>query len=244
MKKSILLLISALFVNACSIDSQLTVNKGQDKAQNVSDSQKATNDSEPAKLSNLPVSQVQAIPDTLVITEGNKVKANASVIYSDNTRSSDLVWTSSDNTIAVVNSTTGEISGVKSGIVTILATAQRDSSKKTSITVTVKRADVTEALTKITPTEATIKIGETTRLSAQIQLSDGSTSPNVIWTSDNKSIALISNGVVTGISEGTTTITAIAEGDSTKKASATITVVKTMPAQASSSTEKSSSESK
>lgn len=227
MKKTIALFAAALLLNACSIDAQLVGKPNQEKAKNVSETEQNTDtDQTPSKLINLPVSQVQAIPDTLVIAEGNKVKGNASVIYSDNSRNSDLIWTSSDNTIAAVNPTTGDISGVKAGIVTIIATAQKDSSKRSAITVTVKRGDVTEALTKISPTEATIKIGGTTRLNAQIQLSDGSNSPNVIWVSDNKSIALVSNGIVTGISEGTTTITAIAEGDSSKTASATITVVK------------------
>jgi uncharacterized protein YjdB len=227
MRKFSTLLLTSMFFYGCTLDSKLNVTptKTDQTPQQTSTNQDSKND-DSNKLKDLPVKEVQAIPDTLIITEGSKVKGTASVIYNDNSRSSDLVWSSSDNTLAIVNSTTGEISGVKPGIVTIIATAQKDTSKRTSITVTVKRADVTEALTYVTPSEASVKIGGTTRLNAQIQMSDGSISPNVIWKSDSNSIALVSNGLVTGIAEGTTTVTAIAEGDSTKKASAKITVTK------------------
>ncbi|RYX88270.1 hypothetical protein EON78_07705 [bacterium] len=215
MKKALFLTVSLFLLNGCYVDSN--VNLVKRPSTNASANSNGV-------INNVPVSQVQAIPDSLVITVGNKVPGTANVIYSDGSRNTDLIWTSSDNTVASVNPTTGEISGVKPGIVTILATAQRDSSKKAAITVSVKRADVTEALTKINPSEATLKIGDTVRLSASIQMSDGTISPNVIWRSDSNSIALVSNGLVTAISEGTTTITAIAEGDSTKTASARITV--------------------
>lgn len=216
MKNILVLIASLLVLSSCVIDSKLFSNPN-----NKVDTK--TNES---KLKYVPVSQVQAIPDTFVIEEGNKVRATASVIYIDNTRNSDLIWSSSDDTLAVVNSTTGEISGVRPGIVTITATSQRDNTKRASITVTVKRAEVVEAITKIEPKEATIKVGETTRFNAKIQMSDGTISPNVIWKTDNTAIALVSDGLVTGIAEGTTTITAIAEGDSTKRAFAKITVIK------------------
>jgi len=195
----------------------------ENKESSVSGKEKSE---QPNNLKNLPVREVQAIPETLVINEGNKVKATASVIYSDNSRSSDLLWSSSDNTLASVNATTGEISAIKPGIVTIIATAQTDTNKRSAITVTVKKADVIEAITKIDPKEATLKIGETVRLNASVQMSDGSISPNITWTTDNQAIALVTNGLVTGISEGTVNITATADGDSTKKVSARITVTK------------------
>lgn len=229
LKKSVLSLV-VLSLTSCTFSGSGSVNTTSSENKNqVQDSKKdenKVNQEEPSKLKDLPVKEVQAIPDMLVITEGNKVKGTASVIYADNSRNSNLVWTSSDNTLATVNPSSGEISGVRAGIVTILATAQTDTSKRTSITVTIKRADVTEAITKIEPKEASIKVGETVRLNASIQMSDGSISPNVMWKTDNASVVTVSNGLVTGISEGTTTVTAIADGDSTKKASAKITVTK------------------
>lgn len=215
------IIIASLFLslNACVFTATGTL--GPTGEHNEHSSNPST---KPDELKNLPVKEVQAIPDQLVMTEGGKLKANASVIYSDNSRNSDLLWSSSDNTIASVNNTTGDISGLKAGIVTIIATSQKDSNKRASITVTVKQADVVDALTKIDPKEATIKVGETTRFNASVQMSDGTVSPNVVWSSDNQAVALVSNGLVTGISEGTTTIIATAQGDSTKRVSAKITV--------------------
>lgn len=218
-----------LSLNSCvftATGSITPVRPGGNTQNNNQSTTPSPSNNEQSQLKDLPVKEVQAIPDQLVMTEGNKLKGTANVIYTDNSRNSDIVWSSSDNTIASVNPTTGEISGLKAGIVTIIATSQKDTSKRASITVTVKPADVVDALTKIDPKEATIKVGETTRFNASVQMSDGSVSPNVIWTSDNQSVATVSNGLVTGISEGTTTITATAQGDSTKKVSAKVTVTK------------------
>jgi uncharacterized protein YjdB len=220
---SILLSLNACVFTATGSIGPIKQNTDSNQSSNTSSS---NSNSEPSQLKDIAVKEVQAIPDQLVMVEGNKLKATANVVYVDNSRNSDIVWSSSDNTLASVNPTTGEISALKEGIVTIIATAQRDTSKRASITVTIKKADVVDALTKIEPKEATIKVGETIRFNASVQMSDGSVSPNVIWTSDNQSIATVSNGLVTGISEGTTNITATAQGDSTKKVSAKVTVTK------------------
>jgi hypothetical protein len=178
-----------------------------------------------APLKNAPVKQVQIMSgDTLVINQGDKVEASASVIYEDNTRDSALLWTSSDNTIATVNATTGAISGVKSGIATILARSVKDSSKQAMLTITVKKPDVVEALTRVTPDKATLAVGDTVQLQATILLSDGTLSPNVIWKTSNTAVAVVTNGLVVAAGKGVVTITAVAAGDSTRTASAMITV--------------------
>lgn len=93
----------------------------------------------PQPLKELPVSQVQVIPDTLIIQEGEKGKFTGFVSYSDGTINSALKWTSSDTTIAVVNADSGEVSGVSQGTVSILAVSQRDPSKKVYATLTVRK---------------------------------------------------------------------------------------------------------
>lgn len=199
---------------------------------NLSSTQDSTNkanaeNKEPEKLKNTPVSKVQVTSgDNIVVNQGDKIELLANVIYEDNSRDSAVSWSSSDSTIATVNPTNGALSGVKAGITTVTAISLKDTSKKSSSVVTVKKPEVVEAITKIDPKEATLKIGDTLRLDAKIQLSDGTLSPNIVWKSDNEGIALISNSLVTAIGEGTTTITAIAAGDSTKKASTKITVAK------------------
>lgn len=219
MKKNLLILFIFPLMISCSFTGNLKTE--DNKSTNSNKENKETE-----KLKNIPVAKVQITTgDNIVLTAGDKLDLVANVLYEDNTRDSAITWSSSDNTIVSINPTTGAVSGVKDGLATVIAVSIKDTNKKASSTITVKKADVVEAITKITPKEAIIKVSETIRLDAKIQMSDGSVSPNVIWKSDNNSIALVSGGLVTGISEGTTTITAIASGDSTKKASAKITIL-------------------
>ena len=214
-----------------STSSDVATSPAQTPIQNASSSNEtsssATNSAQdqPVKLKNVAVKRVQITSgDNIVINQGDKVELAGSILYEDNSRDSALSWSSSDTTIATINSTTGFVSGVKPGVTTIIAASLKDSSKKASATVTVKKADVVEALTRITPKEAVLFIGETIQLQASIQLSDGTVSPNVVWKSANSSVALVTNGLVTAIGKGTTTVTATAAGDSTKSAAATIIV--------------------
>ncbi len=57
---------------------------------------------------------------------------------------------------------------------------------------------------ELTPTSATIKVGDTATLTAKTS-HDGI---SVAWTSSNTAVATVSNGTVTGVSAGTATITA------------------------------------
>jgi len=74
----------------------------------------------------------------------------------------------------------------------------------------------------LTPSSATINIGNTQTLSVGVTPSEAS--KNVMWSSANQAIATVSNGVVTPVSVGVTTITATSTLDNSVKASATITV--------------------
>lgn len=167
---------------------------------------------------------VQVTTDGLVFTVGNAKDLMASVTYADGTVDGNVSWSSADDTIVSVNPTTGKVSGIKAGVATIVAASTVDPSKKALVKVTVRSAGVEEAITRVMPPEATVKVGDTTRLDATIQMSDGSISPNVTWTSDNRGVAMVSNGLVTGIAAGETMVTAVAAGDSTKKASAKVVV--------------------
>jgi uncharacterized protein YjdB len=177
--------------------------------------------SQPAKS----VSSIRLTPDTVVIGTGSAKAFMATVGYSDGTNDSAVAWTSSDDTILNVNPTTGQATGLKAGVASVVAAAVADPTRKATATVTVRSGEVVDAVLTIAPTEATLKVGETVRLQAKSQQSDGGMSPNVVWTSDNKTVAVVSNGLVTAVGVGQTTVTATAAGDSTKQVSAKITVV-------------------
>jgi len=56
-------------------------------------------------------------------------------------------------------------------------------------------------------TSATLAVGENLQLSAVITPADVA-NPNIIWSSSNTTVATVSDGIVTAISDGTTTVTA------------------------------------
>lgn len=73
-------------------------------------------------------------------------------------------------------------------------------------------------------TTATIEVEEVLQLNATV-LPMEAANKNVVWTSSNTSVATVSaEGVVTGLTAGTTTITATSEYDNTKVATCAITV--------------------
>ncbi|MDE7162476.1 MAG: leucine-rich repeat protein [Clostridia bacterium] len=76
-------------------------------------------------------------------------------------------------------------------------------------------------------TELTLGIGYETTLTATV-LPDEATDKTVTWTSEDSDIATVESGRITGVSEGTTNITATADGVS---ATCTVTVKKLVPAQ-------------
>ncbi len=81
----------------------------------------------------------------------------------------------------------------------------------------------------ISPDTATVAVGESTTLSATVTGS-GAFSRDVTWSSSDTDVATVSSaGVVTGVSEGTATITATSRTDSSVRDTATVTVVSGAP---------------
>ena len=80
---------------------------------------------------------------------------------------------------------------------------------------------VTElALDKV---NSTVQVGGTTSLTAFLTPTDA-TNQNIRWRSANQAIATVADGVVTGVSLGTTTLTAISESDTTIQATCSFLV--------------------
>lgn len=73
-----------------------------------------------------------------------------------------------------------------------------------------------------------LKVGETATLKATVKGSNLSDT-SVIWASADDSIATVENGVVTAVADGTTTVTATANADKSKKISRTVIVGDTGP---------------
>lgn len=79
------------------------------------------------------------------VQEGNSIKLTATVLP-NNTDDKTVTWSSSDTKIATVNKTTGKVTGVKAGKVTITAKTSNGKTAEYVVTVTEKPATYTVVL--------------------------------------------------------------------------------------------------
>lgn len=115
-------------------------------------------------------------------------------------------WESSDESIAKVCS--GFVYGVAAGTATITATSVENSGISATYNITVSNDGSATAVAlslEGTSTVSTVVGGTTTCV---VQLLPTWAIGDVSWSSSNTSVATVSNGVVSGLSEGTATITA------------------------------------
>ena len=155
------------------------------------------------------------------IAKGTTAQLTATGNFTDGTTedlTSQVSWTSADNSIAQVSNVSGSeglVTGIKVGATTIMATLNGIVG---SATVTVSAATLSSIT--ITGPVDTIAKGTTAQLTATGNFTDGSTqdlTSQVSWTSADNSIAQVSNvsgseGLVTGINLGNTTISANLNG--------------------------------
>lgn len=149
--------------------------------------------------------------DSLSVGQSDNLIAT---VTPDDAGNKTVTWVSSDPNIATVDST-GKVTAVKAGTVTITATTTDGTNLKASCTVTVNDP------TSITLNKTTdlINVGETDKLIASVTPAGQA----VTWESSDSSIATVDgNGNVTGIKAGTVVITAATEDG--KTASCTVTV--------------------
>ena len=138
-----------------------------------------------------------------------------SVTFSSNTVGG--VWSSSDTSVAMINSNTGVLTGVSAGTVVISYTVTNGNGCSTTVTYnfTVKANPVVNPITG----QFNVCIGSISTLS-------NSTSGGV-WNSSNTAVATItSNGIVTAVSVGSTTISYMVTGSN--GCSTTVTQVLTV----------------
>ncbi len=150
---------------------------------------------------------------SLSMQVGESVILNATV-KPDNATDKNVIWGSSDVTVATVSD--GKVTAKKSGNAIITAKSGSCIAECT-VTVTVN----TEAVT-IDKTSLSLAIGETATLTATVK-PDNATDKSVVWTSSDESVAKVANGKVTAIKSGKATITASC-GGKTAECVVTVTV--------------------
>ena len=171
------------------------------------------NDSVDVKKINLSVPK-----NTITVGSVTQVKAK---VEPSNATNRELIWTSSDKSIATVDSN-GIVKGIKSGTVTITAKT-KDGKVVASTKITVKvPAPVIENI-KFSQDNISIKKDDTLGLTVIVTPSELSSS-KLTWKSSDESIVTVDeSGKIKGISVGTATITVTSSNGKTATCKVNVT---------------------
>jgi hypothetical protein len=165
------------------------------------------------------VATITVTPASSTLAPGGAVQLQAAIQDEAGGTLSDreITWSSSDNAVATVSST-GLVTGVAAGSATVtVASEGKSGTAAVLVHVPVASVRVQPDVAGITPSE-TVQLTALTLDAAGNLLSDRA----VTWASSNFTVAGVSGtGLVTGVADGTATITATAEG---QRGSASITV--------------------
>lgn len=147
--------------------------------------------------------RINAVNVPASVNAGDKVKLEGKV-YPSNAVDSSITWSSDNPSVASVSSS-GELTAVGVGTVTISAKTSRG----TTTRFTVKVNEVFAEKIVIENKLESIFVGDSQSLNVAFT-PENTTDKTIVWTSDNDDIATVSiDGMLTGISEGKTIITAV-----------------------------------
>ncbi len=131
-----------------------------------------------------------------------------------------IIWSSADEEIATV--VNGVITGHKEGKTKITATSVNN--EKATIVVHVKEVYAESVATN--PTSVSLKAGQTATISVTVA-PDNTSDKTVSWTSNDEAVAIVNDGVITGVGHGATVIKATSTNG--KVALVNVTVTETSP---------------
>ena len=160
------------------------------------------------------VSEIKLGKTELTLYEGEEETLTASVLP-DNATDKTITWTSSDKSIASVES--GKVKAVKKGEAKITAKA---GDKTAEVKVVVLTPISGLSLNK---DQVTLYIGETETLEATLSPADATLKDPISWASSDESVAKVDGGKITAVGKGTAKITASGGG---KTASCDVEVLK------------------
>ena len=142
-------------------------------------------------------------------------------ITPSNATNQNVTWESSDTKVATVDN--GLVTAVAEGTATITVTTA-DGGHTATCTVTVTQpAETPVTSVTLDKTSLTLDVGGSDTLTATVK-PDNATNKAVTWSTSNKNVATVNNGVVTAVGAGTATITAAASDGSGKTATCEVTV--------------------
>lgn len=168
-----------------------------------------------------PVTTVEVKQSQIAVNVGRTQQATASVQPRD-ASDRNLVWTSSDETIATAAN--GRITGKKAGECVVTCASRSNPDVSADIRVIVSQP-VTKAEITNNPGEMSIRVGDELQLGWRLEPEDV-TNRAVSFKSANPKVATVDgNGLVRGVSKGTVTVYVIAQDGSKRQGAAKVTVI-------------------
>jgi len=166
--------------------------------------------------------RIEIMPPAVTVEVNETVEFSATVFdqFDEELPEAAVTWTSSNETVGTID-TEGVFTAHAEGTVDVTATAG-DATETATVTVSAEEPVLTEIT--VTPTTATLAIGETEQFTATAldQFGSAMTGVEIAWTSSDEAIGTIdANGTFTALAAGTADVTATA-GNVT--GSATVTV--------------------
>lgn len=146
-----------------------------------------------------PVESLTLNQNQLDLTKGDTETLTVSIL--PDTANQDVSWTTSDSKVASVSD--GKVSAVSPGIATITVTSS-DGKKTANCQVSVSYADAQSV--KLDQSSVSIIKGESKTISATV--TPDTADQAVTWESSDPKLVTVLDGKITGISAGTTTVTA------------------------------------
>lgn len=166
-----------------------------------------------------PVESVSLNKTVVQIEEGDELTLTAT-IAPVNATNKNIIWTSSDESVAKVND--GKVTALKIGSATITVKTEEGNKTATCAVTVVEKVYHVESVS-LDKTNVELQEGEETTLAATVNPANA-TNKDLTWTSSDESVATIENGKVTALKVGNATIT-VKSVDGDKTASCEVTVL-------------------
>ena len=160
---------------------------------------------------------------TSLTLEAGQDETLTATVAPSNADNKDVSWSSNNPSVASVDQT-GKVSAISAGTATItVTTADGNKTAICNVTVTAPAAQIPVTAISLDAT-ATVGIGSTITLAVTYTPADANQGKAVTWTTADAGIAIVNNGVVTGVSAGTVAITATSTTDPSITATCNVTV--------------------
>ena len=156
-----------------------------------------------------PVASVEVSPSAETVAVGATLQLTAEAFDANGqaVAGAEFLWESSQTSVATVDAS-GQVTGVGEGTATITASS---GSAQGTAAITVVSVPEPVASVEVSPSAETVAVGATLQLTAEAFDANGQAvaGAEFLWESSQTSVATVdASGLVTGVAEGTATITA------------------------------------